>query len=55
MGMIEHWKYIKYREDIDDHCQYCNKETNKLHWFRIDEHTVATLCDTCYQKLKEGA
>jgi hypothetical protein len=48
----DEWKYIRYREDIYDHCQWCNKETNKLHWYNVDRCTAATLCDACKKKLE---
>jgi len=55
MELPEDWTYIGFREDIHDHCQYCNRETNRLHWFRMNESQVATICDPCYQAAKKEA
>ena len=43
----DYWVYISFRTDIHDHCQVCNKETNELHWYRMNEKQVATVCDAC--------
>lgn len=51
--MMASWKYIGFRIDIPDHCQQCNKETNRLHWYKIDESTVATFCKKCHPKIKQ--
>lgn len=49
---MKDWKYIAYREDIDDHCQYCNRETNKLHWYKMNEQQVASICNFCKSEIE---
>ena len=40
-------KYLGFRTDYDDHCQRCDKRTNRLHWYQLNPQQVATFCEDC--------
>ncbi len=47
MKIPEDWEYIKFTQHIRDHCQICDKETSRLHWYRMNRQQVATVCEHC--------
>jgi hypothetical protein len=47
MIIPEDWEYIGFRTDIHDHCQICDKKTNRLHWYQMNPQQVATVCEGC--------
>lgn len=51
--MMAMWQYIGFRTDIPSHCQECNKETHRLHWFKISKNAAATFCEKCYPEIKK--